>query len=181
MGIVEWFLGVHFSWRITPTLVSVHLNQSGFATNSVKSFSRQTSNKTPTATPYQLGIPIDSIDPSIDANDCPTQLWRKEAYQSLIGSIGWLLSTTRPDLVTVHFFLSSYTYKPASGHMKAALYALYYIHSTHNFGILFTLDDIAPMPSYVHFPPSTDIEAYNDVVPCKLGCSNTLSAYSDAC
>jgi len=31
MGIVEWFLGVHFSWRITPSSVAVHLNQSGFA------------------------------------------------------------------------------------------------------------------------------------------------------
>ncbi len=37
MGIVEWFLDVHFSWRITPSLVAIHLNQSGFATNLVKS------------------------------------------------------------------------------------------------------------------------------------------------
>ncbi len=33
MGIVEWFLGFHFSWRITHSSVIVHLNQSGFATN----------------------------------------------------------------------------------------------------------------------------------------------------
>ncbi len=33
MGIVEWFRGVHFSWRITHSSVAVHLNQSGFATN----------------------------------------------------------------------------------------------------------------------------------------------------
>jgi hypothetical protein len=26
MGIVEWFLGVHFLWQITPSLVAVHLN-----------------------------------------------------------------------------------------------------------------------------------------------------------
>jgi hypothetical protein len=26
MGIVEWFLGVHFSWRITSSSVAVHLN-----------------------------------------------------------------------------------------------------------------------------------------------------------
>jgi hypothetical protein len=32
MGIVEWFLGVNFSWCITSATVSVHLNQSGFAT-----------------------------------------------------------------------------------------------------------------------------------------------------
>jgi hypothetical protein len=26
MGLVEWFLGIHFSWRITPLRVDVHLN-----------------------------------------------------------------------------------------------------------------------------------------------------------
>jgi hypothetical protein len=50
-----------------------------------------------------------------------------------------------------------------------------------DFGISFTLDNIAPMHSYVHFPPFTDIKAYDNAVPPKLGCSNTLSAYSDAC
>jgi hypothetical protein len=67
MGIVELFLGVHFSWRITPTTVSVHLNNSGFATNLVKSYSCQTRDKTPTDTPYQLSIPSDSIAPSVNA------------------------------------------------------------------------------------------------------------------
>jgi hypothetical protein len=128
-----------------------------------------------------LGIPIDSIAPSINADESPAQLWHEEAYQSLIGSIGWLSSTTRPDPVAVHSFLSSYTHKPASGHMKATLYTLHYIHSTHNFGISFSLEGIAPMHSYVHFSPSADIEAYNSAVPPKVGCSNTLLPYSDAC
>ncbi len=52
MGIVEWFLGVHFSWCITYSSVAVHLNQSGFATNLIESFTRQVRNETPTATPY---------------------------------------------------------------------------------------------------------------------------------
>ncbi len=39
MRIVEWFLGMYFSWRIAPSMVSFHLNQSGFATNLVESFS----------------------------------------------------------------------------------------------------------------------------------------------
>jgi hypothetical protein len=109
MGIVEWFLGVHFLWCITPTLVAVHLNQSGFATNLGESFVHQTCNETPTATPYRSGIPIDSITPSLDANDSPAQVHCKDAYQSLIGSISWLLSTMRPDLAAAHSFLSSYT------------------------------------------------------------------------
>jgi hypothetical protein len=179
MGIVEWFLGVHFSWRITPSSVAVHLNQSGFATNLVKSFFRQACDVMPTATPYRSGIPINSIAPSVDADNSPSQIWRKEAYQSLIGSIGWLSCSTRPDLTAVHSFLSSYTNKPATGHMKAALYALHYIHSTHD--MLFSLDNIAPMHSYVHYPPSTDVEAYNDAVPPKLENSNMILAYRDTC
>ena len=181
MGIVEWFLGVHFSWRIAPSSVTVHLNQSGFATNLVESFSCHARDETPTATPYRSGVPIDSIAPSLDADDSPAQIRRTEAYQSLVGSIGWLASTTRPDIAAAHSFLSSYTNKPASGHMKAALYVLHYIHSTHDYGISFTSEDTAPMHSYVHYPPSSDVEAYEDAIPPTMGSSNTISAYSDAC
>ena len=74
MGIVEWFLGVNFSWQITPSLVAVHLNQSGFATNLVKSFARQSQHETPTATQYCSGIPINSIAPSANADDSPAQI-----------------------------------------------------------------------------------------------------------
>jgi hypothetical protein len=36
MGVIEWFLGVHFSWRISSSTVSVHMNQSSFASNLVE-------------------------------------------------------------------------------------------------------------------------------------------------
>jgi hypothetical protein len=101
---------------------------------------------------------------------------RKEAYQRLVGSLGWLLSTTRPDIAAAHSFISSYSNKPASGHMKAELYVLHYIQSTHDYGISFTSKH-----SYVHYPPSSKVEAYKDAIPPSLGSSNTLSAYSDAC
>jgi hypothetical protein len=74
MGVVEWFLIIHFSWRITADTVSVHLNQSGFAANLVKSFFQASHNVTPTATPYHSGVPIDSIAPSTDDNNSPAQL-----------------------------------------------------------------------------------------------------------
>ena len=107
MGIVEWFLGVHFSWRITHSSVTVHLIQSGFATNLVETFTCQARNETLAATPYQSGIPIDSIAPSVDADDSPVQIRQMDTYQSLIGSISWLSSTTRPDIAAAHSFLSS--------------------------------------------------------------------------
>jgi hypothetical protein len=52
MGIVEWLLGIHFSWRFTSSLVAVHLNQSGFASNLVESFFHNSQDPTPMATPY---------------------------------------------------------------------------------------------------------------------------------
>ena len=38
VGIVEWFLGIHFSWRTSQGEVDVHMNQSGLSRNLVKSF-----------------------------------------------------------------------------------------------------------------------------------------------
>ncbi len=37
------------------------------------------------------------------------------------------------------------------------------------------------MHSSIHFPPSTNVEAYEDAVPPKPTNSSTLLAYSDAC
>ena len=65
--------------------------------------------------------------------------------------------------------------------MKAALYALHYINSTHDYGISFTSDSVAPMHSYIHSPPPTDVEAYTDALPPTLTNSSTLSSYRDAC
>jgi hypothetical protein len=130
MGTIDWFLGVHFSWRITASDISVHLNQSVFAANLVESYFRECSNPTPAATPYCLGIPIDAIAPSLEDNDSPAQICQKEAYQSLIGSIGWLAMSTRPDPTAIHSFLSSYSKKPAVGHMKVAQYDTTFILPT---------------------------------------------------
>jgi hypothetical protein len=74
MGLVEWFLGIHFLWRFTSSPVDVHLNQTGFAANLVELFYQDSWDATPTATPYWLGVPINSIAPSPDTDDSPSQL-----------------------------------------------------------------------------------------------------------
>jgi hypothetical protein len=181
MGIVEWFLVVHFSWQISLSLVLVHSNQLGFASNLVESFFCKAHDGNPLATPYWSGIPVNFIAPSTDADNSPTQIRRAQAYQSLIGNIGWLAMTTCPDLTAIHSFLSLYNAKPLIGHMESALYVLHYIHSTYDYGISFTSKDMAPMNSYIHYPPSTDVEAYTNAIPTKLSTTRTLSAYSDVC
>jgi hypothetical protein len=100
-----------------------------------------------------------------------------------VGSIGWLCSSTHPDLLAAHSLLSSYSNKQSVGQMKVALYALHYIHSTHDYGISFTSDALGPMHSYIHFPPSSDTKVYTGAIPPKLLSTNpsTLSTYADAC
>ena len=183
MGIVNWFLEVHFSCRITPLAVTVHLNQSGFASNLIESFHLSDQNQTPTATPYCSGIPINVVALSSEDDNSPAlkRQKQKEAYQSLIKSIGWLAHSTRPDLLTFHSFLASYSNKPSTVHMKAALHALHYIHSTHDYKILYTSESIAPMHSYIHYPHLTDVEAYQDATPPKPHDSSALTSYSNAC
>jgi hypothetical protein len=106
MVIVEWFLGVHFSWQISLSLVLVHMNQSSFASNLVESFSCKAHDANPLATPYQSGISVDSLAPLTDADNSPAQICRMQAYQSLIGSIGWLAVTTVPiSQLPIHFCL----------------------------------------------------------------------------
>jgi hypothetical protein len=65
--------------------------------------------------------------------------------------------------------------------MKVALYVLHYIHSTHDYGISFMSTGVAPMHSYIHYPPSSDAEAYADALTPTTSNSNTLTVYSDAC
>jgi hypothetical protein len=89
--------------------------------------------------------------------------------------------TTRPNLTAIHSLLTLYNSKQLVGHMKSALYVLHYIHSAYNYGISYTSRDIAPMHSYIPYPPSTDVEAYTDSTPPKLLTTRTLLACSDGC
>ena len=180
MGVVEWFLGIHFSWCLAGGEVEVHMNQSGFSRNLVERFDLQDQAPTPTATPYRSGLPIDSIAASSKDDESPAQKRRTEAYQSLVGSLGWLSNNTRPDIATVHAFLSSYNMHPAAGHMRAALYVLHYVHSTHDYGISFSSRDRQPLHTFLHHPDASDAEAYSDALPPKMGREHHLTTYSDA-
>ncbi len=65
--------------------------------------------------------------------------------------------------------------------MKAALHALHYIHSTHNFGIHFTLLATDPCHTFVHFPDLSDVEAYTDAKPLSPSHKSPCISYSNAC
>ena len=180
MGTVEWFLGTHFQWLITPEVVSVHLCQTGFAANLVKENNIHLSNITHNATPYRSGLPIDAITESDEDKECPTFVKRKRKYQSIVGSIGWLAQSTQPDLSPSYLFLSAYCNKPSQSHLNAALYVLHYIHSTINYGCTFTWSKQVPLHTFMSHPHSSDTEAYHHAIPPKKDGYHLLTTYSDA-
>jgi hypothetical protein len=106
---------------------------------------------------------------------------QKKKYQSIVGSIGWLAQSTRPDLAPSQSFSSAYANKPSRSHLNAALYVLHYIHSTINYGFTFSLEEKAPLHTYMSFPHSSNTEAYNDALPPCPDSHHCLTTYSDAC
>ena len=100
IGVIECFLGIHILWHTTQTTVTVHLNQSHFVANLVENFFHESRDAIPITTPYRC-IPIDSIALSTDNDASLAQLWYKEAYQSLIGSIMWLARSFRGSYLSV--------------------------------------------------------------------------------
>jgi hypothetical protein len=65
--------------------------------------------------------------------------------------------------------------------MKAALYALHYVHSTYDYGITFTSYVTSPIHTYVHFPTPSEVEAYTDAIPPSQTNCAPLTAYSNTC
>jgi hypothetical protein len=59
-------------------------------------------------------------------------------YQSLVGSLYWLVHTTRHDLSTVVSILAQHQINPSPGHLEAAQYAAKYLANTKTLGIYFT-------------------------------------------
>ena len=53
MGVIAWFLGIHFSWHLASGKVDIHINQSSLTRNPVERFNMQDWAHYPTATPYR--------------------------------------------------------------------------------------------------------------------------------
>ncbi len=51
----------------------------------------------------------------------------------------------------------------------------------HDYVISLTSNNIGPIHLFIHYPPTTDVESYNDTTPLTANNSSTLSSYSDAC
>ncbi len=161
MGQVTLFLGIEFSWVFHPDgNLTVSLTQQSFIETLCDSLQIQSTHHSTFTTPYRAGISIDSIPTDNLSSSNRDDLRLK--YQSLIGSLNWLSTTTRPDISTAVSLLAQHQSHPSSGHMDAALYVVHYLANTKSLGIFFSSRQQSKLESYLHFPISSPMLSMSD-------------------
>jgi hypothetical protein len=90
----------------------------------------------------------------------PAQTWPQRTRSS------WRTTTSHQEVTGMRPFMLSITH---------------YIHSTINYGIMFTSAEQSPLHSCMLFPASLDTEAYTDASPPSNNQNHRLTTYSDAC
>ena len=66
-------------------------------------------------------------------------------YRGIVGSLGYLVTMTRPDLAWCYSELSKYVQFPGIAHMEAAEHVLQYLRETWNESIIYTRGSRKPM------------------------------------
>ena len=133
--------------------LSVHLTQEAFTDTLVSSLNLDGPAVTCPATPYRSGLPVDKINQEeFDPSETPKLIAK---MQSIIGSLTWLSTSTRPDIATITNILAKYTNKPSKGHIAAAKRVVKYLKGTRTYGIAFHSKTSAKLVSFVKFPIDT--------------------------
>ena len=150
MGTVQHFLGIKFQWVQSPSSLTVHLSQPAFTDHILQEHGLNLDSATSSRTPYRSGLPVDSI-PSIDMpNDAKNTLSVK--FQSLVGSLQWLSSCTRPDIAVITSILAKYQSNPSPGHYDSGKYVLRYLLGTNTLGISFHSNIDPILSTFINFP-----------------------------
>ena len=124
LGPLKWFLGIQFD--ITDKCIS--MNQSLYVKTILSRFSMTD------CTPRTL--PCDPKVYTLLERDSD-KLENPKKYQELIGSLIWLMTGTRPDIVFVTTLLSRFMQEPTTTHMAIALDVLRYLKYTIHYDLRF--------------------------------------------
>ena len=128
MGIAEWFLGVHFSWRVTSSSVLVHTNQSGFTTNLVESSPSNLVTRHQRLLPTDLASPLILLLPRLmPMTPRPRSTAKKPFKVSLEASVGCHLPHARPHcgpLLLILLHGQTHLWSHESGPLRLTLHSL---------------------------------------------------------
>ena len=84
--------------------------------------------------------PISNRLRRLDDSGKPLDENEKQKYQSIIGSLNWLMHGTRPDIAFTVSMLSKFLSAPNSEHLAAATYTLRYLWNTSDLAIQYSTE-----------------------------------------
>jgi hypothetical protein len=134
-GAVHTYLGCEIERDIAAgrTLLS----QRHFAEDVLRTFEMW--DCVPALTPMRPGTRLTK-----DQSDLSPDLAFHRRYRGIVGSLGYLVNMTRPDLAWSYSELSKYVQYPGKAHMDAALHVLRYLRGTYDQAILYQhVDELA--------------------------------------
>jgi len=139
LGPIRQFLGLEIERDRKNRILYVH--QSRYIHNVLATFglSKCNSHWTPQPTSNRLRRLGDTGKP-LDENG-------KQKYQSIIGSLNWLMQGTRPDITFTVSMLSKFLAAPSSEHLAAANYTLRYLRNTSDLAIQYSTERRPKQPT----------------------------------
>jgi hypothetical protein len=144
LGPLKFILGLHIARDRSARTLTMH--QSQYASSIIKKYGMQDSNPMPT--PMELNTKLsESMSPQTDEE---RKAMLAFPYRSVVGSLMYLMISTRPDLAFVVQQLSQFLANAGLKHWQAAKRALRYVKGTLDYGLVLggTYDANAPLHAY---------------------------------
>ena len=162
MGQTFHFLGMKYHWtHHRDGNISLHLSQPAFVEQLLATINLLHPHVNTATTPYRSGLPVDAILPTTISETQHTAL--QAIYRTIVGSMLWLSTSTRPDISCITSILAQHQTKLTPSHLGAAKYALRYLKGTKNKGITFSSKPQHTLASFTsfHLPSSVSMSDSN--------------------
>ena len=134
-GTYEGPLSVYLGCEIGRDMIAgtTILSQTHFSLDILETYGH--TNSIPALTPMAPNTHLSKVD--CDPN--PDPIFHRR-YRGIVGSLGYLVNMTRPDLAWSYSELSKYVQFPGKSHMSAADHVLRYLRGTAHYHIKYTRD-----------------------------------------
>jgi Reverse transcriptase (RNA-dependent DNA polymerase). len=150
-GPVHHFLGVAFTHsHSNDGHLHIHMSQEADINQLLDDNNLNSPSSISKPTPYRSGHPVDTI-PNIDIPQ-QQRMDLETKLRTIIGSLNWISTQTRPDIATITNIIAQYQSNPSPGHLDAAKHVLRYLKGTKNLGISFSSQRNTSLESFVKFP-----------------------------
>ena len=172
LGQTQRFLGLEVLYRDSES--SIALCQQSYIDATIARFPME--NVKPAHSPMDLNVQL--FNGQVDDTPLSPRMMRE--YLSLVGSLVWISSSTRPDLAFTTSCLASFNAKPLKMHWTAALRALSYLRSTKDLGLVFNAPSKDPSPDLNVMTGHSDSDWASNVTTRKSQSGHVLSIAGSA-